>query len=264
MSLFRILLRQERAVILGWGLGLLAYAFLIGASYAYIEGNAADYDEIWESLPEGVREAFGGDIDLGSVPGYYASQLGSYLPLLLGLFLLAAATKRLAGAEESGLLDHLLARPVTRTRHLGMQGLALVATAGLVLAGLLAGTLGGFLVGGASAADAGRLALAIADCVPAVLFFLGLGLLLGASFHRRAPAFAAGLGVALGLFALNIVGSVVDELSWLGYANPYGYYGRSDSFHGEPDPLHWTLLPLLGGAMALVAWRRFDAKDLKG
>ena len=258
-----MLLRQERAVILGWGLGLLAYAFLIGASYAFISGSAADYEQIWQSMPEGVREAFGGDLDIGSVPGYYTSQLGSYLPVLLGLFLLATATKRLAGAEESGLLDHLLARPVSRVRHITTLALALLATAGLVLTGLLVGTVTGFLMGGASAEELGRLVLAVADTVPAVLFFLGLGLLLGAAFHRRSPAFALGVGIALGFYALEIVAKVVDELDWMSYATPSGYYSRSDLFDLQPDLLYWTLLPLAAAAMALVAVRQFDAKDLQ-
>ena len=263
MSLFTILLRQERAVILGWGLGLLAYAFLIGSSYAFIAASAADYEQIWQSMPEGLREAFGGDLSIGSVPGYYTSQLGSYLPVILGLFLLATATKRLAGAEESGLLDHLLARPVSRTRHITTLALALLATAGLVLAGLLAGTTAGFLVGGASPEELGRLVLAVADAVPAALFFLGLGLLLGAAFHRRAPAFALGVGLALGLYALEIVAKVVDELDWMSYATPYGHYSRSDLYGLQPDLLYWTLLPVAAVGMAVVAVRRFDAKDLQ-
>jgi ABC-2 type transport system permease protein len=264
LSLFSILLRQERAVILGWGLGLLAYAFFIGSSYAFIADSAADYENIWETMPEGLREAFGGDMSIASVPGYYTSQLGSYLPVLLGLFLLAAATKRLAGAEESGLLDHLLARPVSRKRHATTLALALVATAGLVFAGLLVGTLAGFLVGGVGALDLGRLVLAVADAVPATLFFLGLGLLLGAGLHRRGPAFSIGVGIALGLYALEIVAKVVDELEWLSYATPYGYYSRSDLFNGDPDVLYWVLLPVAALAMAVVAVRVFDRKDLKG
>lgn len=214
-------------------------------------------------MPEGLREAFGGDQSITSVPGYYTSQLGSYLPVLIGLFLLATATKRLAGAEESGLLDHLLARPVTRSRHIATLGLSFTATAALVLAGVLAGSVLGFLVGGVGAAQLGRLALAVLDAVPVTLFFLGLGLLLGAAFHRRGPAFGLGLALALGLYALEIVAKVVDQMSWLSYANPYGYYARSDSFAGEPDLLYWLLLPLAGAGMAILAWRLFDAKDLK-
>jgi ABC-2 type transport system permease protein len=264
VSLSGILLRQERAVILGWGLGLLAYSFFIGTSYAFVAESAADYEQIWENMPEGLREAFGGDIDIASVPGYYSSQLGSYLPVLLGLFLLATATKRLAGAEESGLLDHLLARPVTRKRHLSALTVALLATAGLVFLGLLTGTLTGFLIGGVSPADLGRLTLAVLDAVPITVFFLGLGLLLGAGFHRRGPAYAVGIGIALGLYALEIVAKVVDELEWMSYATPYGYYSRSDLFNGHPDALYWFLLPLSAGAMGVVALRVFDGKDLKG
>lgn len=264
MSLFTALLRQERGVTLGWGIGLLAYAFFIGTSYAFIADSAADYEQIWDSMPEGLREAFGGDLSIASVGGYYASQLGSYLPLLLGLFLIATATKRLAGAEESGLLDHLLARPVSRRRHVVTLSFAVLASAGLVLVGLLAGTVAGFLVAGVTAADLGRLALAVVDAIPAVLFFLALGLLLGATFHRRGPAMAVGTGIALGLYALEVVAKVVDELDWMSYATPYGYYSRSDLFHGAPDPLHWLLLPMAALVMASVAVRSFDRKDLKG
>ena len=260
MSLASIALREERSAILAWSIALLLYMLLVGSSYAAVR-ETKEFEQVWKDLPEGFREAFGGATDVTSVHGYTISRVSAF-PLLLGLYALFAGTKRLAGAEESGALDHLLARPVSRNRFYGGAAAACGVALLLVLAGALVGTLLGFVVSGLSAHELLGVAGAVADIVPMIALWWGVGLLVGAAFHRRGPALGAGLGVLLGTYALHVALNVADRLEWLSYLNPFGYYQRSDLFHGSPDPLYWFLLPVVGGAAAWVGLGLFARKDL--
>lgn len=263
MSLFTIMMRQERSAMLGWGIGLFLYVLLIGLSYASFK-DSTELDEIWQDMPEAMREAFGGtDLSITSVSGYLDSQLTSYMPVILGILAVTVATKRLAGAEETGLLDHLLARPINRLPFILTLTFSIATATGIILLAVaIAGVLG-FAAAGVSGSDLGRVFLAVVDLVPAALFWIGGGLLLGAAYHRRGPALGVGIAVVLGMFGLQIVANVVDPLAFIDWLTPYGYYARSDLFHGEPDLWYWTVLPLVGAGMAFAAAKWFERKDLQ-
>ncbi len=257
----RISLRLRRSHLLTWGLSLFAFMFLIGSSYAAVAENE-EYDAIWESLPEEAREAFGGAGSLTAVDGYLDSQAVAYLPILLTIGTALLLTRSFAGAEESGALDHALARPVTRTRYFWAQ----VGAAGIIgvsnILASVAGAVAGFALAGVSGNELLRAAGMIIEVVPIYAALIALATLVAVSFHRRGPASGVAVGGLFGLFVIDLLSRLVPDVDWLRYATPYGYWHRSDLYHGELDLVYLAVSAGLAIGAVLLAWRVFDRKDL--
>lgn len=260
MRLFGIQLRSERVGLIGWGVGLFLLALAVGASYAAVAEDAQAWEDALGSLG-GIEDAFGVD-SLTSPDGYFKSNSVALYPLLLGIYGGLAATKAYAGAQEAGRLDHILARPVTRMRYLFTSAGALwVVQLLIVLAAAIGGMLGYVLADQPAKAVGGVFAMSM-EVLPIALAHLSLGVLAGTLFATRGPAVGMVMGVVVGGFAIDLVGKLVSDLSWLEWATPYGYWGHSDWYNGDIDPGYLVVCILLSvGATAGAAWR-FHTKDL--
>ena len=260
MSLLRITLRQDRTGVLGWGLGLFVMTLAVGASYASIKDDTASFEEAFESFG-GIEDAFGVD-SLTSPDGYFRSNSVALFPLLLGIYGAFAAMKHLCGAEETGRLDHVLSRPLTRMQYVGTAagGLAMGQGAILLLAAI--GGAIGYVVAGVASSDVVGVLLMTLEALPIALAHLALCVLAAAWAHRKGPAIGITMGIVVGGYALDLIGKLVDGLGWLEYATLYGYWSRSDWFNGDVDAAYLVVSVLVTvGATGLALWK-FDRKDI--
>ena len=260
MSLLRIFMRQDRTGILGWGIGLFVLALSVGGSYATIKDDTATFEEAFEDFG-GLEDAFGVD-SLTSPDGFFRSNSVALYPLLLGIYGGLAAIKHLAGAEESGRLDHVLSRPLTRMRFIGTAAGALVLGQLLILLLAAFGGLFGYLLADVGAKDSFGVFLMTLEVLPVAVAHIALAVLASAWAHRRGPAIGAVMGIVVGSYALDLIGKLVDGLSWLEYLNLYGYWSRSDWFNGDVDALYLIVTFLVTVGAGAAAFWRFDRKDL--
>ena len=263
MSLLAITLRPRRTALLAWSLGTLAYLLIIGMTYSFV-ADSPEYEEIWASMPEGARELLGGAASLSEVDGYFDSQAGAYLPLVLGILAITGMARALAGAEESGALDHALARPITRKQYYWAQVRAMGVLLLAILSGALLGAILGFLISGVSGRELAGVVGLMAELIPLLAMFVATGALAGALAHRAAPANGAGIGLVLVWFLLDALSRVVDAASWLAYLTPFGYAARSDLYHGQLDWLYALVAALFCAGVLWLGARVFDGKDLHG
>lgn len=259
----RILLARQRGQLIGWAVGLFLYFVVIGASYLVVKDQPS-YDELWESLPPSVRDAFGGAASITSPGGYLESQGTSLLPVVLGAALIAFATRRLSGAEQAGELDLVLSLPVTRSRYFWANWLAgLVAAAAWTTAAGL-GAVVGMALAGVAAADLPRLFYMAVETLPFALMVHAGATLAGAVLHRRGPGIAASGGVLAALFLLQVVASLGPGVAWLRWLTPYALWLRGDPFAFQTDGGYLAACALVVAVclpLAASAWLR---KDLKG
>ncbi len=260
LKLLLIQLRVERTGIIGWSVGLFAFTLMIGASYTLIEDDAAQWEELFENF-SGFEEALGVD-SFTSVDGYLKGQAVALFPLLLGIYGGLAATKSLAGAQETGRLDHVLARPIPRLRYLFVTSGALAIGQLAILVAAALGAVIGYAAADQSDEVLGNSFLMVMEVLPIALAHLALGILAGVLVSRRGPANAIVMGVVVGGFALDILGKLVEDLDWLEYVTPYGWWSRSDWFNGDVDALYLVGSTVVTIAAMGFAAVRFDQKDL--
>lgn len=235
--------RLQRGPALAWGIAIVAMA-VIDALFAQVMIDSV------EDLPDAFKDVFGADALL---PGYIA-----FLAVLSG-YLTAAyivyAVQSLRGEEQSGRAEVVLATPTSRAAWAGghYAVIALVATAIMVIAGLLAG-LGAAAVTG----DWGLLgdtALAHLNLIPAVLVVLGVCALL----HGWAPGLLAPVGwalVAVMVFVGNFA-AMLDAPGWVHDLSPLSHPANHPVEDIEIVPLLvLAAVAALGVVLGLVGLRR--------
>lgn len=264
-TILRQSLAFARGSVLGYGLGLALLAYVTVLFYPSIKGSFGDIQGLFESTPKELLSLFGitSELDLASPEGFLQSQLFAFMvPLILVIQAIFLGAHAVAGEEERGTLEVLLAQPVGRGQVVlerwGALVLALLLTGLLFFLGLLVGVLQVKM-----AIGVGRLAAASFMTVLLALFFGTLALGLGAFFGRRAWALAGSALVAVVSYLWNALTPLSARLAPLQDLSPF-YWGVGY------DPLrHGIALGYLGALLLLSALvllgglARFARRDLR-
>jgi beta-exotoxin I transport system permease protein len=256
-------LRDSRRAIAWWSLGLVAMTALMVAVFPAVRDNP-QLNDLVDQYPEALKAfiAFGGDLDYTSGAGYLGSELFSFMvPLLLTIAAIGAGARAVAGEEEAGTLDLLLANPLSRRRVVAEKTVALAVellTLSVVLfASLLAGV--GAVGMGVSATH-----LAGASAAAALLAFAfgALAVLAGALSGRRGAAIAVSAGAAVAAYLLNSLGPLVDLPGPVRALSPYYHYVVSDPLRQGLEADHVAILLAVGLAAAVAAAVAFEHRDV--
>jgi ABC-2 type transport system permease protein len=248
-NVFTKTLWDTRRSLLGWAVAIGAVAAMYAAFWPTV--NTPQMQQALRNYPEGVLEAFNYN-DLTSAAGYLGSSVyGLLIPLLVAVFAIAYGTRAVAGDEEAGTLDLLLAHPVSRARVALQRFAALLAALALVGAVLLLAMLA---IAGPAELEGVTAAELAATTTQLALFGACLGALafaVGAATGRKALALGASAGVAVLAYLANGVFPQVEGLEWTRDLSPWHWY-----LGGEPlkNGLQTgDALLLLGVTLVLVA-----------
>lgn len=253
-------LRQQRGALIGWSIGLFLLAALIMAFYPVI---GEEYAQLFDALPEELRETFGRNGDFATVEGFLSVEYLSYVGILYAIFAVAQGTRALAGEEEDGTFDILLGQPITRVRVILEKALAtIVAIAGLGLVSSV-GLLAGALVASVDVRVASLLLVGL-DLVPLSIVLYGFALLGSALFHQRGRATLIASAYVVLAYFINLFAPLAQDLDPLKWLSMFYYHGRSDALHGDLDPLYWAVSFAASAVLFGLAVLRFDRKDLHG
>jgi ABC-2 type transport system permease protein len=193
--------------------------------------------------------------------GFLNIEYFSYMPIIIGIFAILAGSGMLAGDEESGTMDLILAHPVSRTALFVGRSLAfLVATIGI-----LAINWGGFLIGlpgsglGLNALELGWPFISLfAQLVLYGTLALVLSMLLPS---RRMAAMTSGI-LMVASFFITALARLDENLETLAKISPLNYYQGGQAIDG----LKWGwVIGLLGisALFVLIAWWRFERRDIR-
>jgi ABC-2 type transport system permease protein len=238
---------DNRRSLVGWAAAIV----LVGAGYAsfWPTIQTPEMSQALANYPKGLLEAFNYS-DLTTAAGYLGSAVyGLLVPLLVAVFVIAAGARAVAGDEEAGTLDLLLAHPVSRQR-LALQrfcalGIGLVVISALLWLALVA------LIGPAGFDGVGPGDLAAMSLHLALfgLFFGALAYGVGAATGSRAAALAVSAGVGVLGYLANSVFPQVDGLEWVRNLSPFGWL-----LGGRPlvNGIQWGHLLTLAVATAVL------------
>lgn len=258
-NLFTKALWDQRRGILVWSVAIAA----VGAMYAafYPSMNNPDMAAALEAYPQEVLEALG-MTDITSAAGYLSSTTYGLLgPILIIIFAATLGIRAVAGDEENGRLDVLLAHPVERWSVVVQRFGAMVVAASL--AGLLVFLALAALSGPAELEDIGpgNLAAASTQMVLLGLVFGSAGLAVGALTGSRGVAWAVVALGAVGTYFANTLGPAIEALAWTQDLSPFHYFSGGRPLVnglqvGDSAILAVTALALV--AIASVGFRRRD------
>lgn len=259
LPLLRRSLADGTRPLVGWSLGIAAALTLYLPLFPSMGGNG-QLEEMIASLPPELVKTLGYDA-ISTGAGYTQ---GTYFGLIGFLLLTIAATAwgsaAIAGAEESGRLELVLAHGVSRTRYVLEQ------TGAVLLRLLLLGAVGAVLV--LAYNQPSELGLRASHVVAASVALVALtalsasaALAVGAITGRRVLATGAGAAVAVLGYVLNAVANQSPAREALHAFSPYHWaYGRTPLADGlDLGGLGWLLLAdAVCVTVAVLALRRRD------
>ncbi|HEY3607317.1 MAG TPA: ABC transporter permease subunit, partial [Pseudonocardiaceae bacterium] len=133
-------LRDNRRSYLSWA-GVLTAVAVLYASLWPVFGHNSGLTSLVSSLPQAMKDAFH-MTDYATATGYFSSSVfGLVVPVLMAVFAITAGTQAIAGDEQAGTLDLVLAHPIGRIRlalaRFGAVVAAIVAAGALLLVVIL-------------------------------------------------------------------------------------------------------------------------------
>ena len=257
-------LRDLRRASCWWSLGIVALTAFMVAVYPSVRDNP-DLNKMVEDYPDALKAFFGlgQDVDYTSAVGYLNSELFSLMaPLLLLIAAIGAGARAIAGEEERGTIDLLLANPLSR-RRLVVDKLAALVVELMVLGAVLWLS----LVVGCRVVDmhvsAAHLGAAATATVLLALAYGAIALLLGAWLGSRSAAIAITAAAAVAAYLLSSLAELVDFLRPLRGASPFYHYAAQDALRDGLALDHVALLLALGVVASVGAVAAFSRRDLR-
>ena len=215
------ILRERRRSLIWWSVGIAAMVVVNLIFYPSIR-DSSELSNYSKDLPEAMRALFvGGETDLTSPVGFLNSQIFALLaPLLFAVFAIGWGGAAMAGDEERGTLDYLLALPVSRGAVVVQRFGAMAATVWALSVVLLAAVLLGSLLVDLEVELVGVLAATISTGLLALLFGT-VGLSTGCLAPGRGRAIAVAAGFATVSWMLDGLAQAVSSLEPLRPISPY-------------------------------------------
>jgi ABC-2 type transport system permease protein len=233
---------------------------MVVAIFPSIQGSA-QFDQLIESYPDALKEAFGISAASFSDPaGYLAAELFSLVaPLAAAAFMVHAVVSGISSAERSGALDVVLSAPVRRRQLVaGQLAGAAVALLGIALV-LAVCTQGAALVFGVDLAVSDTLAGAF-NLWPLGVFAGGVAALLAGLLRRSSVVAGGAAAVLVVMYLVEVLGKLSDAFAALDGLSAFHYYGSA--IEDGLDPASVAILLAAGAALAALGSRLLERRDV--
>lgn len=254
-------LARARGQVLGWGLGVFLWAFLVMSLWDTVQSEQAQFEQLLASYPPEFSAVFGEMTSFTTPAGYLSLEFFSLMPLLLGVFAVLGGSWLIAGDEERGVLDLYLAHPILRPSFFAGRALGQVGVLATVLAIGWAG-LAIPIVRSSIPVSLVDLAFPFLSLFAMLCVYFGLGLFLSQVFPSgRLAAMVSGLAL-FGGYMLTVLGRLSPDYQSISRYTPFAYYQGGDALRGM-NWAWWT--GLMAAAVVLIlagAWA-FHRRDIR-
>ncbi|HVK27677.1 MAG TPA: ABC transporter permease subunit [Nocardioides sp.] len=219
LTICRKALWDQRRTLPAWASAITLSIVLESAMWPSLKAMAS-LDSYLAEFPDVLKDVFSID-RMSTGTGFLNAELFSLmLPLLFVVFGITRGARTVAGEEEAGTLDLLLVTPLSTTRFLFGEALAL--TVGVVVLGVAAaaGTLAGSALFDLGVSPGSALAGATACTLLGIVHGM-IALAAGAVLGRRGPAIGVATAAALAAYVLYVGGMFVDDLAGARVLSPF-------------------------------------------
>jgi ABC-2 type transport system permease protein len=261
-TVFIYTFRRLRGAVIGWGLGLALLGGWLVRFYDTLEDQQDQLAQLIKAYPPELMAAFGDMTQLFTPGGYLHTEFFSYMPLILGIFVLSMGSALLAGEEESGILDLLLSYPISRTRLFFGKLLAYLAAIFSMLALIWMAFL--LFIQGTrlEGITAGEMALPFISLGALLIFFGALALLLSMILPSQRSATMMTSLFLFASFFFTVMSRMDDNLEGFEKFFPFHYYQGGEALHD----MNWLWIGILVAFAALMfvgTWGLFERRDVR-
>ncbi len=252
-------LRQGRRGMVGWSIGLATLTAVYTSSFGSVSGAKS---AAIENYPEALKKALNLQ-DLTSSAGYLTSTVfGLPALLLISVFVVSAATRAIAGDEESGLLDLTLAYPVGRRQLVSARMCGIVAQL-LALGAVVAVVTVALSSPAGLSIAAGKVVAVAATWVLLGAALAGVALVASAATGRRGSSLGTGAALTLLAYLADSFLPLISWLSWTKYLSPFYWFSAGDPIRNGLQPGPCAVLIGIAVVATYAAATIFERRDLR-
>ncbi len=259
-NVFTKWLRDSRRSLLGWTVAIV----LAGCFYAAFWPTFDDpsVQELLDNYPAALMEALN-YTNIANAAGYLnATVYGLVVAVLILVYSVATGARIIAGDEEAGTLDLILAHPVSRG-SLALQRFAAFVASVLVIVGVF------WVAIVAISAPAGLSGVSPADLAAmhghlaafAVLFG-AITFAVGAATGSRALSLVVGAFVGVVAYASSGIIPQVDGLEWVKDYSPFTWLNGAEPLAAGLHVGYVALMVALSALLVLVGIVVFRRRDV--
>ena len=263
-SIFAKTIWERRRSMLWWVAGMVALAGLTVAFYPSIRDDAESFEDLFDAFPPELLSVFGIDdaASLVTATGLVNSRLYAGIgPVIIAVLGISLGTAAVAGEEDRGTFDLLLAQPVTRTQIVVEKFAAAVVLIGIVAVALFLTLLAldpvvdlGFSLSGLFGAN---VTLALFG-----LSFCALALAVGSVSGNRGLTVGVSAGAVAAPFFLHGLAPLVDSLAWLAELTPFHWLQDPDPLANGLDVVAVLIFAMVTAALVSVAIWGINRRDI--
>lgn len=262
--MFNLLLRElrfRRNAIIGWGIGLCFLPIVYIGIYPEFADQMTGFEDLMDLA---IYQAMG--ISMGGFEDFVASTITNLVPVIIAIYAVINGTGTLAGEEDNGRLELIVALPIPRWQIVTVKAIALGIALFLILAIVAAGaalTMASIADQVETTVTAGDLFMRMLAAWPLVLAFGMISLFLGAfSSSRRAAATIATAVVLISYVGSNLTGMITSLESIQGLFPFYYYDATAKGLIEGQDPINMAILLVISLIAFLLAIFFFQRRNL--
>lgn len=264
MTLFFREIRGNLKSFTIWTLCIIIMMVIFMAVYPSFASQGNSIDAILKGFSPDLLKMLSFDaLDFTKAMDYYAYVFQYILLAVMIQFMLMGAGL-ISREEDSGTINFLYAKPLSRRSIVGakfLAGLAYIAVFFIIYTACAGATLAAVST---AAVDWGMVTLFSAALALGQLIMLGIGMLLSMFVTKTRTVMSISIGTVLGLYILSMFVNIKEELSGLKYLTPFQYFEPRAILHsGNIEWIYIALslgLALAGLALSLVIYNRRDLK----
>ena len=262
LTIFKHALARSKGSILGWGLSLGLLSMWMVSFYDTMAKSKEQFENLLSAYPKEIFAFFGGMTDYFSPQGFLNTEMYSYMPLVLGIFAVLTGSGLLAGDEEKGFLDLLVAHPKSRTALFFGRFVAFVVCSVAILTLIWLGTMIGMQWSTQMNIGWGEMVLPNLSLLAMLLLFGALALFLSMVLpSRRMAASVAGL-LLIASFFINGMAALNADVAKIAKWLPMKYYQGGMAVTGLN--MEWFAgLMIAAAVFTLLSWWLFLRRDIR-
>ena len=256
-------LKRSFSIILGWGIPLMLLGIITIPFYDLVAENEKQLRPVLDTLKPLLKSFVGGDeaAQVFTPEGFIALRYFAFLPVVMGIFGSVYGSGLLAADEERGILDFLMAHPISRAQIFWGRLLSFLLSLILIIGFGWFGLWLGVLKAESMNFSPVKLWLPYLSVFAVTWLFACLSFALSMVMpSRSAAAMFSGIIVLAGYIITNLSKAIKGLESWALFS-PITYFQSNAMMGLKLNPL--TVLFVSSVIFVAFAWKAFVNRDIR-
>lgn len=256
-------LKRSFSIILGWGIPLMLLGIITIPFYDLVAENEKQLRPVLDTLKPLLKSFVGGDeaAQVFTPEGFIALRYFAFLPVVMGIFGSVYGSGLLAADEERGILDFLMAHPISRSQIFWGRLLSFLLSLIIIIGFGWFGLWLGVLKAESMNFSPVKLWLPYLSVFAVTWLFACLSLALSMVMpSRSAAAMFSGIIVLAGYIITNLSKAIKGLESWALFS-PITYFQSNAMMGLKLNPL--TVLFVSSIIFVAFAWKAFVNRDIR-